>query len=59
MAGVWSPISYSGGTGLSPGQVMWDLWWTRFFFEYFGFPCQFSFHRLLYIYHLYHPGLAQ
>jgi hypothetical protein len=22
------------------------------FFEYFGFPCQFSFHRLLHIHHL-------
>jgi hypothetical protein len=32
---------------------MWDLWWTkwhwgRFFSKYFGFPCQFSFHRPLY-----------
>jgi hypothetical protein len=40
-----------------PRQVMWDLWWTKwhrgrfFFFEYLGFPCQFSFHRLLHIYY--------
>jgi hypothetical protein len=26
------------------------------FSEYFGFPCQFSFHRMLYIHH---PGLVQ
>jgi hypothetical protein len=30
---------------------MWDLWWTKwhwgFFSEYFGFPCQSSFHQLL------------
>jgi hypothetical protein len=24
-------------------------------YEYFGFPCQFSFHRLL----IFHPGLVQ
>jgi hypothetical protein len=35
---------------------MWDLWWTkwhwgRFFSKYFGFPCQFSFHRLLHHHH--------
>jgi hypothetical protein len=33
-----------------PGQYMWDLWWTkwywdRFFPEYFGFPLSISFHR--------------
>jgi hypothetical protein len=31
-------------------QVMWDLWWTKWgqvFSEYFGFPCQSSFHQLL------------
>jgi hypothetical protein len=39
------------------------------FFEYFGFPCQFSFHRLLHTHHqhhiiiisiiiIYHPGLV-
>jgi hypothetical protein len=42
--------------GSSPGQVMWDLWWTKWhwrqvFSEYFGFHYQFAFHRLLYIYH--------
>jgi hypothetical protein len=41
---------------------MWDLWgikrhWGRFLFsEYFCFPCQFSFHRLLYIHHHHHPS---
>jgi hypothetical protein len=29
------------------------------FSEYFGFPCQFSFHLLLHIHHHYHPGLVQ
>jgi hypothetical protein len=38
-------------------QVMWDLCWTkwhwgRLFFEYFGYPCQFSFHRLLNTHHI-------
>jgi hypothetical protein len=28
------------------------------FSEYFGFPCQFSFHRLLHIHH-HHLGLVQ
>jgi hypothetical protein len=36
---------------------MWDLWWTKLrmaqvFAEYFGFPCQFSIHRLLHTHHL-------
>jgi hypothetical protein len=44
--------SHRGGSGSSPSQVMRDLWWKkwdcgRFFSEYFCFPCQFSFHRLL------------
>jgi hypothetical protein len=39
--------------------VKWDLWWTkwcwgRFFSEYFGFPCQSSFHQLLHN----HPHLS-
>jgi hypothetical protein len=91
------PTSHRGGPGSSPGQVMWDLWrtkwhWGRFspstsvpnslstdlpprrprfeprsghvgfvadkvalgqvFSEYFGFPFQFSFHRLLHTRHL-------
>jgi hypothetical protein len=34
---------------------MWDLWWTKwqwvkFSLEYFGFPCQFSFHQILHTY---------
>jgi hypothetical protein len=40
--GDWSPTSHCGGPGLSPGQV---------FSEYFGFPYQLSFHRLLHIHH--------
>jgi hypothetical protein len=37
--------------GLIPAHVMWDLWWTKWQVcsEYFGFPCQFSFHQMLYI----------
>jgi hypothetical protein len=46
----WLPTAAARGS--IPGQVMWDLWWTkwhwgRFFSGYFGFPCQFSVHRLL------------
>jgi hypothetical protein len=53
----WSLDSQRGGPGSSPGQVMWDLWWTKrawgqVFCEYFRFPCQ-SFHRLLHTQH--HP----
>jgi hypothetical protein len=29
------------------------------FSEYFGFPCQSSFHRLLHIIIICHPGLVQ
>jgi hypothetical protein len=51
------PASHRGDPGSSTGQVMWDLWLTKWhwgrFSEYFGFPCQFSFHRLLHIHH--HP----
>jgi hypothetical protein len=36
-------------------QNMWDLWWTvavgQVFSDYFGFHCQFTFHRLLHIHH--------
>jgi hypothetical protein len=36
---------------------MWDLWWTKValgqvFSQNFGFPCQFSFHKLLHIHHV-------
>jgi hypothetical protein len=45
-----------GGPGSNPGQVIWDLWWEvelgQVFSEYFGFPCQFSFHRLLHTHRL-------
>jgi hypothetical protein len=34
-------------------QVRWTKWrWDRFFSEYFGFPCQFSFYRLLHTHRL-------
>jgi hypothetical protein len=26
---VSGPLRESGGLGLSPGQVMWDLWWIQ------------------------------
>jgi hypothetical protein len=32
---------------------------VQVFSEYFGFPCQLSFHRLLLIIIIYHPGLVQ
>jgi hypothetical protein len=28
-SGGYSPVSHRGGQGSSPGQVMWDLWWTK------------------------------
>jgi hypothetical protein len=28
-SGGYSPASQSGGPGSSLGQVMWDLWWTK------------------------------
>jgi hypothetical protein len=28
-SGGKSPDSHSGGPGSNPGQVMWDLWWTK------------------------------
>jgi hypothetical protein len=28
-SGGQSPTSHHGGPGSSPGQVMWDLWWTK------------------------------
>jgi hypothetical protein len=39
---------------------MWDLWWKKValeqvFFKYVGFPCQFSFHRLI----IYQPALVK
>jgi hypothetical protein len=40
----YSPASHRCGSGLSPGQVICHLWWRK---QYFGFHCQFSFHRLL------------
>jgi hypothetical protein len=55
-SGGLSPASHRGGPGSSPGQVMWNLWWTvaleQVFSEYFGFPCQFSFNQLFRTHHL-------
>jgi hypothetical protein len=31
----------------------------QIFSEYFGFPCQFSFHELHHIISIYHPELVQ
>jgi hypothetical protein len=39
--------SHRGGPVSIPGQVMWDLWWTKWHWGRFGFPCQFPFHQLL------------
>jgi hypothetical protein len=41
---------HRGDPGSSPAQSMFDLWWTkwywdRFFPEYFGFPLSITFHR--------------
>jgi hypothetical protein len=38
---------------------MWDLWWTKLHWgqvlsEYFGYLCQFLFHRLLHTHHHHH-----
>jgi hypothetical protein len=52
----------TGGPGASPGQVMWDFVVDKVvlgqvFSEYFSFPYQVSFHRLLHTHH--HPELVQ
>jgi hypothetical protein len=58
----WLPTAAVRGS--KPDLVMWDLWWDKValgqvFFEYFGFPCQSSFHQLLHNHpHLY-LGLVQ
>jgi hypothetical protein len=33
---VPSPASHRGGPGPSPGQIMWDLWWTKWFWGTFS-----------------------
>jgi hypothetical protein len=38
-------VSHRGGPDSCPGQSMWDLWWDRFFPEFFSFPLSVSFHR--------------
>jgi hypothetical protein len=59
-----SPDSHRGGPGSNLGQIMCDLWWKKWhwgqaFCESFGFPCLFSFHRLLHIHHHVSSGLVQ
>jgi hypothetical protein len=38
-----SPVSHRGGQGSSPGQSMWDLWWTKWHWDmlFCDFPCQY------------------
>jgi hypothetical protein len=53
----WLPTMAARGS--SPGLVMWDFVGDKValgqvFSEYFGFPCQSSFHQLLHI----HPHLS-
>jgi hypothetical protein len=35
-SGGCSPASHRGGLGSSPGQVMWDLWWTKWYWGRFS-----------------------
>jgi hypothetical protein len=59
--GFWSTKHYlavpylrrlvAGCPGSSPGQVMWDLWWTKRHWGRFRFLCQFSLHRVLRSHH--------
>jgi hypothetical protein len=44
--------SRSGNVGFVVDEVTWEV-----FSEYFGFPCQFSFHQMLHTHH--HPGFLQ
>jgi hypothetical protein len=49
-----APASHRCAQGSIPGPIMWDLVVNkvalgRILFEYFGFPCQISFHQLLHI----------
>jgi hypothetical protein len=48
-----SPASHRGGSGSSPGLVMWDFVMDR------SFPCQTTFHLLLHNHLHYHLRLAQ
>ena len=46
----WTSSSHCGHPGLIPAQCMWDLWWTkwywdRLFSEYIGFPQSESFYH--------------
>jgi hypothetical protein len=48
-SGGHSLATHLGSPDLSPYLIMSDLWWEevtlkKIFFEYFRFPCQFSFH---------------
>jgi hypothetical protein len=51
-----SLASHRCGPGSIPGLVKRDLWWNKWRLgsEYFGFPCQYSFHQLLHN----HPHLS-
>jgi hypothetical protein len=51
-SGGLSLASHRGGAGSIPGQVTWDLWWTKWHWGRFCpstsvSPCQFSFHQML------------
>jgi hypothetical protein len=55
-SGGYSPASHRGGPGFDPrsglvGFVVDKVALGQVFSEYFGLPCQFSFHRLLHIHH--------
>jgi hypothetical protein len=41
--GDYSLASQIGGPSSIAGQVMWDIWWTKWHSEYFCFPYQLSF----------------
>jgi hypothetical protein len=53
-SGGYSLASHRGGPVSITGQVIWYLWWTKWYWEGFYLntfvsPCQFSFHQLLHI----------
>jgi hypothetical protein len=35
-SGGWSPASHRGGPDSNTGQVMWDLWWTKWYLSRFS-----------------------
>jgi hypothetical protein len=62
-SGGYSPVSHSGGPGSSPGQVIWDLWWTKWHWGSFSPSTSVSPVNSHSIYCstliIYHPGLVQ